>query len=126
MVGLIGLDACATDRELNHWYVAHRPVGRAVVRLTAKREIGDSNLWLVKSDTALPTTCYRCNISSKVVVLPAGAMMRRWAPQSRYRLQLNTAEIIKDLIFDSEYSIFVRLVPLFPTRWCVSVLENSK
>ena len=46
----------------------------------------------------LPTDRHRWEISSKEAVLPAGTMMRRWAPPTRYTLQLNTASIMKDLI----------------------------
>ena len=49
----------------------------------------------VKSDTVLPTARQRCNISLKGVVSPAGAMTRRWAPQTRYTLWRNTARINK-------------------------------
>ena len=52
----------------------------------------------VKSDTVLSTIRHRCDISSKGVVLPAGAMTRRWAPQTRYTLRRNTASTMKHLI----------------------------
>ena len=61
----------------------YRPVGRAVTRSSLEREVRDSNLGLVKSNTVLPT----------------GAMMPRWALQTRYTLRRNTASIMKDLIF---------------------------
>ena len=44
----------------------------------------------------LLTSRHYCDFSFKAV-LPAGAMTRRWAPQTRYTLQRNTASIIKDL-----------------------------
>ena len=44
-----------------------------------------------------------CNISSKGAVLPAGVMMRRWAPQTRYTLRRNTTNIMKGYDFDLNY-----------------------
>ena len=38
----------------------------------------------------------RSDISSKGAVLPAGAVMRRWAQPTRYTLRRNTANIMKD------------------------------
>ena len=61
----------------------YRPVGQAVTRSSLEREVRGSNLWLVKSNTVLPT----------------GAMTRRWALQTRYTLRRNTASIMKDLIW---------------------------
>ena len=54
-----------------------------------KSRVGQSGL-------ALLTSLRYCDFSFKAV-LPAGAMARRWAPQTRYTLQRNTASIIKDL-----------------------------
>ena len=52
------------------------------------------NLGPVKSDTVLPTARPRCDISSKDAVLP-GAMTRKWALKTRYRLRRNTASRMK-------------------------------
>ena len=38
------------------------------------------------------------SISSNGAMLPAGAMTRRWAPQTRYALRRNTASTMKDFI----------------------------
>ena len=56
------------------------------------------NLLPIKSDSVLPTVRLRCDISLKGAVLPTGAMLRKWAPQTRCTLLRNTANIIKDLI----------------------------
>ena len=56
------------------------------------------NLGPIKSGTVLPTARHYRDISLKRVVLPAGAMTRRWAPQTRRSLRRNTANIMKDLI----------------------------
>ena len=45
----------------------------------------------------LQTARHHYNISLKGAVLP-GAMMRRWAPQTRYTLERDTASITEDLI----------------------------
>ena len=50
------------------------PVVRAVMRSCLEREVRGSNLGLFKSDTMLPTTRLRCNISSKGAVLPRSAI----------------------------------------------------
>ena len=47
----------------------YRPVGRAVTSSPLEREVLDSNLGPVKSDTVLPTARHRCNILSKGAVL---------------------------------------------------------
>ena len=47
-----------------------QPVGRAVTRSSLEREVGDSNLRPIKSNTVLPTICNHCNICSKESVLP--------------------------------------------------------
>ena len=72
-------------------------VGRAVTRSSAEREVYVLNLGPVKSDTVLPTTRHRCNIS-KEAVLPIGAMTRRWASPTRCILRRNAASIMKNLI----------------------------
>ena len=48
----------------------NRPVGQVVTHLSLEWKVQDSNLRPVKLDTVLPTACYRCDISSKAVVLP--------------------------------------------------------
>ena len=63
-----------------------------------ERKVEGSNLSPVKSNTVLPAARHRCNIYSTGAVLPASAMMRRWAPQTRETLWRNTALIMKDLI----------------------------
>ena len=45
-------------------------VGQAVTRSSLEREVWDSNLGPIKSDTVLPTARHRCDISSKGAVLP--------------------------------------------------------
>ena len=45
-------------------------VGRAVTRSSLEWDVGGSNLRPVKSNTVLPTTRHRCDISSKEAVLP--------------------------------------------------------
>ena len=50
-----------------------------------------------------------CDISLKGAAVPAGAMMRRWAPQTRYTLRRNTASIMKDLIGFDEKTITLLL-----------------
>ena len=72
-----------------------RSSGSAIV---LEREVWGSNLGPVKSNTKLPTAPHHCNISSKGAVLPSGAMTQKWAPQTRYKLQRNTTNIMKDLI----------------------------
>ena len=54
-----------------------------------------SNLRPAKSETEMQTPRLRYNISSKEAVLPAGAMMLNWAPQTRQTFLRNTANIIK-------------------------------
>ena len=44
--------------------------GPAVTRSSLERQVKGSNLRPVKLDTALPTVCYRSDISSKGAVLP--------------------------------------------------------
>ena len=44
---------------------------RALTRSFLEREVGDLNLWPVKSYTVLPTALHRCDISLKGAVLPA-------------------------------------------------------
>ena len=72
------------------------PVGWAVTRLSLEREVWDSNLRPVKSDTVLPMARHRCDICSKRAVLPSGALTRKWAPQTRYTLWRNAASIMQD------------------------------
>ena len=43
---------------------------RAVTPSSLERKVWGSNLGQVKFDTVLPTTCHRCDISSKGAVLP--------------------------------------------------------
>ena len=45
------------------------PVVRAVTRPSTQREVWDSNLGQIKSDTVLTTARHRCDISSKGAVL---------------------------------------------------------
>ena len=73
-------------------------VGRAVTRSSLERMVWGSNLEPVKSDTVLPTTRHRSSIASNGAVLPARAMTRKWAPQTRYALRRNTASTMKDFI----------------------------
>ena len=51
-------------------FEVYRPVGQTVTRSSLKREVRGSNLGPVKSNTVLPTVRHRCDISSKVAVLP--------------------------------------------------------
>ena len=46
------------------------PVGQAVTRSSLEREVWDSNLGPVKSDTVLPMARHRCDISSNGAVFP--------------------------------------------------------
>ena len=40
-----------------------------------------------------------------------GAMTRRWAPQTRYKLRRSTASIMKDFIlFDKRHDVLVNLI----------------
>ena len=81
------------DTKLENYF----PVGWTVTRSSLEREVWGSNLGPFKSVTELPTAHLRCDIF-KGVVLPAGAMRLRWAPQIRYTLRHSTASTIKDLI----------------------------
>ena len=74
-----------------------RPIGRAVTR----------SLWSGRSEVQIsgrlnPTQCCQwlataATFSSKGTVL-SGRKMRRWAPQTCYTLQRNTASIMKNLV----------------------------
>ena len=48
----------------------NRSVGRAATRSSMERKVRGSNLGPVKSEAVLPMARYRCDISSKEVVLP--------------------------------------------------------
>ena len=65
----------------------------------------------------MPTARHRCNISSKVPVLQAGATSRSWAPPARYTPRSNTANIRKDLI---------KIATLTPKKENSSPLLNEK
>ena len=47
-----------------------RPVGRVATRSSLEREVKNSNLGPVKSDTVFPMARHRCDISLKKVVSP--------------------------------------------------------
>ena len=47
----------------------------------------------VKWGAELPAARHRCDIFLKEALLRAGAMTRRWAPQTRYTFQDNTTSI---------------------------------
>ena len=47
-----------------------RAIGRTVTRSSLEREVSNSNLGPVKSDTNLSTSHHRCNISLTGAVLP--------------------------------------------------------
>ena len=57
------------------------PVIRAVTRSSVEREVWDSNLELIKSNTVLPTARHRCNIYSKGAVFKDGSTVRYGTPQ---------------------------------------------
>ena len=83
----------------SNWADNHRPVCRVVTCLSLEREVWDSNLGPVKSDTMLPTARHRCEISSKGAMLSTGAMTQKGAPPTRYTLRPITASIMKDWIW---------------------------
>ena len=56
--------------KIKNWFFKYRPVARDVMLLSLEREVWDSNLGPVKSNTELPTARHRCYISSKEAVLP--------------------------------------------------------
>ena len=72
------------------FFKLHRPVGRAVTRLSVERQVQDSNLGQVKSDT-VP------KFLRKEMWYP-DAITRRWATPTRYTLWRIIASIMKDLI----------------------------
>ena len=72
---------------------------RAVTHSSLEWEVRGSNLGPVKLSTVLPTARHCSDISSKRAVLPAGAMTRSWASQTRYTLRSTTASIMIDLIY---------------------------
>ena len=73
-------------------------VGWAVTRSSLEREVGSSNLGLVKSDAVLPTACHCSNISSKVAVLH-GRNDAEISPATCYTFRPNATSIIKNLIW---------------------------
>ena len=75
----------------------NRPVDREVTRSSLELKVSDSNTEPVKLSTVLPTVRHRFDISSKGAVL-LGAMLRRWAPPTRYTLWRIRARTMKDLI----------------------------
>ena len=83
------------------------PVGRAVTRSSLEREVCDSYLRPVKSNSVLPTARHRCDISSKGAELPR-RNDAEMGPAISYMLWHNTASITKDVIEErkvNEYRI---------------------
>ena len=75
------------------------PVGQAVTRSSLTRKVKGLSFWAGKLDnTVLSTACYRCDISFKEAELPASAMMRKWAPTTRYTLSSKSASKMKVLM----------------------------
>ena len=61
-------------------------VGQVAMHSSLEREVWDSNLGPVKSDTVLPTAHHRCKISLKEPCC-LGAMTWRWALPTLYTFQ---------------------------------------
>ena len=80
--------------------------------------VGGINLGAVDSNI-VPTARHYCDISSKGAVLPAGAMMRKWAPPTRYTLRLSTVNVMNkrlDFNLKSQNQIFILFVKLFKIK----------
>ena len=79
-------------------------VDQAVMESSLKRKVWvwGLNLGLVKSNTGLPTVLHRCDIFSKGVRLPAGAMTRRWVSLTCYSYaSAQYSEFKENLIWSS-------------------------
>ena len=95
---MLELQSLNISAKLTIENLMNRPVRRAVTSSSLEREVRGSNLRPVKSATVLLAARNLRDISSKGAVLLAGAMMRKWAPPTRYTLQRITASIMKELI----------------------------
>ena len=91
----------------------HRPVGLAETRSPLALEVWGSNLGPVKSDTVLPTTRHRCNISSKGAVLPG-----------RNDPEMGSANSLHASAYYSEYNERFDLInQVLKNVWIVLTLE---
>ena len=79
--------------SLSHKQVKNRPVGQTATHSSLERDVRGSNLWLVKSETVLPTAGYRCNISLEKAVLP-----------ERNDAEMGLANSLHALAYYSEYN----------------------
>ena len=83
---------------LNNKLCCYQLAGRAVTISTLEREVIDSYLGPVKSDTVLPIARHGCNISTKRAGLSGRNAVEMGPANSLYTRRHNTASIVKDLI----------------------------